>query len=236
MSSSRGPAPSILFSVIAEDLRAGKVTKVQLVTDTRGAIQRGVTNRVFDHIPRLVDDMRLASFGHRYLSIVQNARFSGEDTLEPNISSKKQMEDWTKELIKLGMAELFDERGNIQSTLVDLFGWGDVCEHINKNELMSAYVGAVTAQVQLYHQDYIVADLSLGNGRVSHYISGHYSQWIEETMPENSKFSYGKAATVAGAGLLFGVVGVVAAVGFFAVTANASSVNNGSRYDGPKNN
>lgn len=236
MSSSRGAAPSILVSVITEDLRAGRVTKAQLVMETRGAIQRGFTNRVFDQIPRLVDDMTLASFGRDYLRIVQEARFSGDDNLEPNISAKKQMEEWTKEVIKFGMAELLDERGNINPNLVELFGWGDLCERINKKKLISAYVGAVTAQVQCYHHEYIVADLSLNNGYVSNYISSRYTKWVDEMVLANLNFSYGKAATVAGAGLLFGVVGIAAAVGFFAATANASSVNNHSTYDGPKYN
>jgi hypothetical protein len=234
MSSSRGPVPSVLFTVITEDLRTGSVTKAQLVAGTRNAIQRGVTNRVFDEIPHLVDEMTLASLGRDYIQIVQDARFSGEDNLVLNIAAKKQMEDWVKKLIKQGMAELFDEKGNIKPSLVELFGWGDLCEQIDKNKLICAYVGAVTAQVQVDHQGYIVADLSGGNGRVSNYISVHYSQWVDELMPATSSIHYGKVATVAGAGILFGLVGVVATVGLFAATTNAAPVNNSLGYNSPK--
>lgn len=234
MVSSRASISSMLFDIVDGDIKSNKVSKAALVKETRDKICKGLTNRVFDNLPRVIDDEQLGKLSNDYLAIVCEARFSGEENLEPNMATQRNIKALMRGLIGKGMTELFNEKDRIRESLLDLFGWGDLIECIDKPKLVSAYVGAVMAQLMQCHQTVINDALSHNNGRICSYLNNHYPQWIEEMVNERElrsvdSFTPVGIATIASS-LLVGVV----AFGLFAARASASSVTDSPEYNGPE--
>lgn len=217
-------ARSSLLQVVNGDLKTisnpDGITKEFLVSSTRRAINNNGVYRLFDILPRVVDQGTIKDLGERYLTLLRNARFSNEEPFNVNVFTEQEIKKWTNEVIEMAISELLNDSGEVRSEIVNYFGWGDLRDRLDVMGLVSSYVGAVCAQIHHSYANDIREKYTEANQYSYLYLNKNRHDWQKKVMREYGLLVSTTEAVAVAASVIGGAgiaIGALVAFGVFAV-------------------
>ena len=141
------------------------------VRESKNSITHNAANRVFDSFPVMLDESQLSTLLDAYQQLLKH-------------SSKKEVRDFEKKIIKIACDELLDEKGNLSEELLEMIEWKECKDKINNYLAVCAFVGIVNITLTELSES-VVKNNQYTYLAMTKLVNENYSGWIREYMNQN---------------------------------------------------
>jgi hypothetical protein len=167
-----------LLEILHDHFKNDLTLKRKCLDGAKNKINRKLANRVFDEFPLLINQTNFQSLTDEFSQVLKKP-------------TRKSVHNFEIHIINIACDQLLDQNGKIKSELIKFFEWNSLASPIDNYNVVSAFVGAVTASIVRESASVIQEDNNTFSSTATH-INKNYGKWILDVMRERD-FDYNPA-------------------------------------------
>ena len=186
MSLSRKTLVQILSEFFDKDVQ---LKKKCLLSSKRALMGEGLTKRIFDEFPCLLEEEEVKKFSQDFLNILESVHVKESDRefILENKTDMEKIKSWELAVVQRAMTALLDEQAHIKRELQEFLEWKADLSQQQTCHIVSAYVGAVNQEV-MHALDQDIQKHSNAMMALCNYVNKNLGCWLIDYLIESRKF------------------------------------------------